>query len=228
MKKYWLLWAGVTLLLFVIVMALYQWLSFNKTETINKEQAQQLVIDNYGGNILGNELVNNQFIIDIKKDTGNFQVILDKSGKILSVKKTGDQKEPSVDEKLLSEKEIRTIISSKVPGTIQSIEQIMGGETPLFQVVVTDGERQQSVKIDGFSGEIVEQAEVNMGSKRITEQEAIQLALEQVSGRVDDVEQEIIEGVVYYYVEVETTDGKEAIVEIDSITGEIRSVTWDD
>ncbi|KAA9012673.1 PepSY domain-containing protein [Niallia endozanthoxylica] len=77
------------------------------------------------------------------------------------------------------------------------------------------------------SSEPIVQDEGNV-SKSLTEQEAAALALEQVAGIVDDIDLENVNGIAYYLVDVETEDGREAKVEINAITGEVKSLTWDD
>ena len=63
----------------------------------------------------------------------------------------------------------------------------------------------------------------------ISERRAIELALAQVPGEVEDVELESDKrGGRYYLVEIDTPDDREATVQIGAITGEIMSVTWDD
>jgi len=64
--------------------------------------------------------------------------------------------------------------------------------------------------------------------KKLTNEEAIQIALEQISGQLDDIELESVDGVSYYFVEIEHNNGSEAEVQINAITGEIKSVIWDD
>lgn len=62
----------------------------------------------------------------------------------------------------------------------------------------------------------------------MTEEEARRLAVNEVSGSVDDVDKEQSNGQVYYLVEVERENGQEATVQVNAISGEIMSVTWDD
>lgn len=62
----------------------------------------------------------------------------------------------------------------------------------------------------------------------LTEEKAAAIALEEVPGTVDDIDIENMNGVVYFLVEVEGNDGREATVEINAITGEVHSFTWDD
>ena len=45
---------------------------------------------------------------------------------------------------------------------------------------------------------------------------------------MDDIEAKNINGMTYYLVEIETNDDREATVEINAITGQINSLTWDD
>ena len=65
-------------------------------------------------------------------------------------------------------------------------------------------------------------------SKGLTEGDASKLALEQVPGTVDDIDLQTVNGIAHYLVEVEADDGREAMVEINAITGEIKSLTWDE
>lgn len=63
---------------------------------------------------------------------------------------------------------------------------------------------------------------------QITEQEAIGIALEKMTGTVEEVELEVSNGVLYYLVEIEANDQQEATIQVHSITGEVISITWDD
>src|SRR5699024_7369914 len=64
--------------------------------------------------------------------------------------------------------------------------------------------------------------------KKISEKEAIQIALNTVKGEVDDVDLERSNGQLYYFIEVETTEDTEAEIQIHAITGEVISIEWDD
>lgn len=62
----------------------------------------------------------------------------------------------------------------------------------------------------------------------ITEDEASALALAKVKGVVQDVEVEQSEGKWYYFVEIDTPNGREADIQLNAASGVIVSVTWDD
>lgn len=64
--------------------------------------------------------------------------------------------------------------------------------------------------------------------KRITEEEAAAIALKTVEGKVDDIDLIQSDGVAYYLVEIDREDGEDGTVQINAITGEVKSVTWDD
>lgn len=61
-----------------------------------------------------------------------------------------------------------------------------------------------------------------------SEEEAIQLALQEVPGEPDDVETGINASGAFYLVEVKTFDDREAIVQVDAVSGNIMSVSWED
>jgi uncharacterized membrane protein YkoI len=64
--------------------------------------------------------------------------------------------------------------------------------------------------------------------RTITEEEAVAIALQNISGTVDGIKTNQSNGVTYYLIEVERTDGEEGTVQINGITGEVISITWDD
>lgn len=62
----------------------------------------------------------------------------------------------------------------------------------------------------------------------LEEADAINIALEKVSGTLKEVELEQEGGKWYYFVELETKDGREATVQLHAGSGKVQSVTWDD
>lgn len=62
----------------------------------------------------------------------------------------------------------------------------------------------------------------------VSEKEAARLALKEVPGEVDDVDTEIDDSGAFYLVEIHTPDGREAVVQVNAISGSIMSVTWEE
>ncbi|MDN4076979.1 PepSY domain-containing protein [Paenibacillus polymyxa] len=61
----------------------------------------------------------------------------------------------------------------------------------------------------------------------ITENEAAKLAAKAVNGTSDDIELHRNDKGLYYLVEVEVQDGREAVVQINAVSGSIDSITWE-
>jgi uncharacterized membrane protein YkoI len=231
MNKKYIIWmlAGM-LILVVVILAGRQWFQATMVSAITEEEAQQIVEEKYPGKLLKLEANEQQFIVDIKRDTGNYRILVDeKSGEILSVKRIEEQK-PVEGMTPLSEDEIREIILQQVPGTILKMNPTKQGETIFYEAVVEENQQQQKITINGLSGEIMEKSPVKVedNTKRLTEKEAADIALAHVPGTIDDIDMENINGMNYYLVEVEADEENEAVVAINAITGEVQSVTWDD
>ncbi|WP_249896779.1 PepSY domain-containing protein [Paenibacillus sp. PK3_47] len=64
--------------------------------------------------------------------------------------------------------------------------------------------------------------------RAFSEEEAVQLALQEVPGEPDDVDTGINASGAFYLVEIKTFDDREAIVQVDAISGNIMSVSWED
>lgn len=62
----------------------------------------------------------------------------------------------------------------------------------------------------------------------IPKEEAVNIALKEVKGDVDDVDFEEEDGISYYFIEIERSDDMEATIQINAVTGEIKTITWDD
>ncbi|RJE83857.1 hypothetical protein D3P07_23890 [Paenibacillus sp. 1011MAR3C5] len=62
----------------------------------------------------------------------------------------------------------------------------------------------------------------------LEEADAITIALEKVNGTLKEVELEQEGGKWFYFVELETKDGREATVQLHAGSGKVQSVTWDD
>lgn len=229
-KRKWL-WIGGGILLFVVLfIGGWQWLQPEaRAEAMTKEEAQKLVQEKYSGKVISAVLENDQYTVDIERDTGTYKVEIDaKSGEVLSLKRIGKkaekvEAEPEVDE---PQKEVASNeVEIKQPNEQPKVERqptpqtSSKKETP--QTSTTDA-RPPAEKPKS------EPAKVEEPPKTLTENEAIQIAKGQISGEVDGIELGSVNGIAYYFVEVESGDDQEATIQINAITGEVKSLTWDD
>ncbi|MCA1321758.1 PepSY domain-containing protein [Bacillus tianshenii] len=153
---------------------------------------------------------------------------------------------------LASEKEIQEIVETQYEGsTIQSISLkepeyvvMIENEKGVYQIVI-DGESREVTSLkrlkanadgtppaDGEPNPTDPPAETPPSEEAppptiLTEQQAIEIALQEVSGKVDDIELDDEDGIRVYEVEIEVDEETEALVIINAYTGEILSLTWD-
>ncbi|MCM3712596.1 PepSY domain-containing protein [Alkalihalobacillus oceani] len=189
--------------------------------------------------------------VTILTEAGLYGVLVDPySGEILSLEQLADRKqiEPGENEgnapgnSRLSVEQVKELIAGMVEEdvTIVEIEQRQRNERPFYAVVIEQREGSGKIEIDAISGEVLNyqvEEEPEKGrpgdeqpAQTITKQEAERIALEQVSGHVEDVDLEDEDGRLLYEVEIEIEgqDGDEATVLIDAVTGEVITIIWED
>lgn len=89
----------------------------------------------------------------------------------------------------------------------------------------TDGTKEQENhnKTSGSDGKTSEYSEESPSPIRISIDQAAEIALREVPGTIKEMESDVIT----YEFEIETDSG-EAGIEIDALTGEIITISWDD
>ena len=128
----------------------------------------------------------------------------------------------------VSEQQARAIAQRH--GTVQEVESATASN-PKYEVEVFDGMREREVTIDATTGAVVATEEDIDASEAdnspITEDEAKEIVLREVGGRVTDVEVERRNGRIVYEIEIQK-NGEEADVHVDATTGTIVSIEWED
>jgi len=196
--------AGVLL---VVMFAVWQVSRvMTSAQPLTAEEATQKVQELYEGDVVNVNEGTDLYLITIVLDTGTYEIEIDReSGDIASMTRTKKevQKEPTGEEQ-----------TQNPPNTSQEKEPTEQDNTP---------EKQGTPPTDDNSSTKPETP------KQITEKEAIAIALEQLNGEVDDVELEQSGGSIYYLIEIEREgEEAEATVQINAISGEVKSVIWDD
>ncbi len=150
-------------------------------------------------------------------------------------------------EALATETEVRELVESQYSGSIiTSLEK----KDELFEVYMENDMGEYELTVDGRTSEITSLKLVNRkgetggGEKKpaddpvdeqpeepapsmLSREEAIQIAITEVPGRVEDIELDEEDGIKVYEVEIEVDDESEATILINAYTGEILSLTWD-
>ncbi|AND38787.1 MULTISPECIES: PepSY domain-containing protein [Cytobacillus] len=221
--------ASGLLLAALLVFAVIQFTNVSASESITESEAMEIIKDRYQGEILNLKKVNSTYLIEMKRGKGFYQIKLSENGgEILSFEKkdqisNGEQKQ-------LNEEKIKEIIQAEESGELLSIKKVTHKEKSAFEAIVQKDEEKIKITVDALNGEVLSRAaeETKVPVKNLTEEEAVQIALKNEPGEVDDISFGETDKGPSYLVEIEKDDGREAAVEIHAITGEVLSVTWDD
>lgn len=239
----------ISILLFVLLLFGFYYLLKPTpiAKTFSKNDAVKMVQHLYGGKIISTDVTEEEFIIKNEQDKGIYEIIINKqSGNVQKVDliKDNPSKDPSVaieKQTILQEKDVQLLIKGQSSGQIDSVKLIQNDNgKSIYIVQVTEKNQVLTYKMDASTGAILGK-NVETGDKqskdgnekkgtdrgKISEAEAIKIATDYLAGKVDNVDFEDEDDGVYYIVEIETNDD-EAEIQIDAITGEILSVTWDD
>ena len=141
----------------------------------------------------------------------------------------------NVVEKISEERAIEIALDA-VPGIFQEVEtEIKNGKTT-YVVEIKDGTLSKEVKVN-LQGDVIgikteEDEEISPEELEsidglITEAQAIKIALNEINGRVIEVEVEREDGKVLYSIKIKK-DNEIAEVEINAETGQVLEVEWGD
>ncbi|MGM0838242.1 MAG: PepSY domain-containing protein [Bacillota bacterium] len=145
-----------------------------------------------------------------------------------------------------SEEEIQDLVETQYEGSqIQSITLketeyvvMIENEKGVYQIVI-DGESREvtslkrlQANLEGTPPPSEEPKPTEPSAEApppaiLTSLQAMEIALQEVSGKVDDIELDEENGIKVYEVEIEVDEETEALVIINAYTGEILSLTWD-
>ncbi|WP_339163367.1 PepSY domain-containing protein [Siminovitchia sp. FSL W7-1587] len=214
----------------VIFLGFLLWLFFNvlkPADSLTIAEAKEIVQDMYGGDITEVSETNEAYLFTVKTKSGLYDIYVQrKDGDILKVDQKNPEPAEAPNEQTLPEDKIKEIIHDQYGGEINRLEKKREGDRYFYYAVLNDGQSNQTIKVDAQTGSIVESS--GKTSNGITEQDAAGIALQQVKGKVEDVDLKESDGLKYYLVEIESDQDQEATVQIHSITGEVLSITWDD
>ncbi|MDF2067764.1 PepSY domain-containing protein [Bacillus sp. Cr_A10] len=195
--KKWVWVSGAILLVSLLLIVWFQWLSPSiSAQGLSEEEANAVAIDQYAGDIIRTTKTHDEYQIEMQIENGIYNIKIDaKSGNILSLKQLEKAKEQPVEPK----------------------------EPPTN---TEDGSQSES-------NDPTTQDPAPKENTVITEQEALDIAAKHVNGLADDDTElhQPPDQAPYYLVEVEIENGeedREAIVQVDAYTGEVKSVNWED
>lgn len=125
----------------------------------------------------------------------------------------------------MSASSARELILELLPpsASIKDLELIEGENPPIWQAEIEYMDRDGDIDVHAETGEVIRNTlEEDQETSYLSEQEAIDIALQEINGLVDDVDLEDSDGRMVYEVEIEDQDTDEDVtVIIDAVTGQI-------
>ncbi|WP_214630536.1 PepSY domain-containing protein [Paenibacillus agaridevorans] len=205
---------------------------------LTMEEARGEVLKQYGGEIIGSSAQDGGYLVELRTEQGIYEVTVGGArGSVDSIRLlerfTGDEGtgvEPGNSPSETAKPSDSGSEASPVPSSTPAATPIA---TP--SPSGTGGAGKPPTSSPNGAGATTKPPTRTPGGKpsstssvHITEEQAASLALAKVAGTVTDVDKDDDNGVWYYYVDIETNDGREAEVQLNAASGAIVSVAWDD
>lgn len=229
-------WLGISIIAAAAFLFIIWQSSMAGDPMLSAREAELEVLKQYPGNIEHTKLENGQYKLQLRSRTGLYQVVLDaRSGSVKSIQQV-EKTENTKQKTLKSREEIKTELRQRIDGQVDKLELIRKDGKQVYEAIITNKDKsRRKIILDPHTGDTISTRKMSGPSKDgnetarlLTEKEASKLALAKISGEVDDVElRGTKDGVPYYLIEIELADGREATVEVNAISGAVRSVTWD-
>ena len=232
-KKPWFIPTLLTIVL-LTVGGLYIASLINKKEPIAADDIRTQLEDMYGGTVDRILKEGGIYKVEMTRSGANYSAEIDAvTGNVLALAQTSEMKEESPQPQVLSEAEIKEVLSKRYTGIAEQIVLNTNKEAQVYEVALSKDPKFTHVTIDALTGTILSEIVKEMPGENtlITQGQAVDLALGQLKSElvdeVDDVSYEKTEDGGYYLIEIDTKDDREVTFQIHAISGKIMSVTWE-
>ena len=225
--KAWFFPLVITLIIFVVG-SIFVMKMTSGEEAVTKEDIKSRIVQMYGGSVSNLIQKNSQYIAQLERPGGLYEVVADSNGNIISItvlEQTANQQLP-----IKSKESIQAIVSKEYKGTIERIVLSSDSKKPLYSVDISKDETLITLSVDATTGTILDSKEKESTAEQalIKKQQAITIAKTQLNGEVQYTTYEETADGGYYLIEIESEDDREAVIQVHGVSGEILSVTWDD
>jgi len=195
---------------------------------LSEADIKKIIAKDYNGNITNIDLINHKqdYTLTLENSNGIYQIIASSSsGQMKEMKQLKSYQKPNEKNAELQAEEVAV---KKVKGTV--IQKKEKSDRFIFTIQSKKELYQVDVEKDTFK--VIEAEKKKPTSKekkltKITVEEAIQIALKEVGGTVDDADLETFSGMLVFEVELDLPDGREAEVLVNAYTGDIEGITYE-
>lgn len=195
---------------------------------LSEADIKKIIAKDYNGNITNIDLINHKqdYTLTLENSNGIYQIIASSSsGQMKEMKQLKSYQKPNEKNAELQAEEVAV---KKVKGTV--IQKKEKSDRFIFTIQSRKELYQVDVEKDTFK--VIEAEKKKPTSKekkltKITVEEAIQIAVKEVGGTVDDADLETFSGMLVFEVELDLPDGREAEVLVNAYTGDIEGITYE-
>ncbi|MBR0628405.1 PepSY domain-containing protein [Bacillus altitudinis] len=217
--------AGCLFILVAFAMLMIQTID---KKILSEADIKKIIAKDYNGNIINIDLINHKqdYTLTLENSNGIYQIIASSSsGQMKEMKQLKSYQKPNEKNAELQAEEAAV---KKVKGTV--IQKKEKSDRFIFTIQSKKELYQVDVEKDTFK--VIEAEKKKPTSKekkltKITVEEAIQIAVKEVGGTVDDADLETFSGMLVFEVELDLPDGREAEVLVNAYTGDIEGITYE-
>lgn len=217
--------AGCLFILVAFAMIMIQTID---QKILSEADIKKIIAKDYNGNITNIDLINHKqdYTLTLENSNGIYQIIASSSsGQMKEMKQLKSYQKPNEKNAELQAEEVAV---KKVKGTV--IQKKEKSDRFIFTIQSKKELYQVDVEKDTFK--VIEAEKKKPTSKekkltKITVEEAIQIAVKEVGGTVDDADLETFSGMLVFEVELDLPDGREAEVLVNAYTGDIEGITYE-
>lgn len=217
--------AGCLFILVAFAMLMIQTID---KKILSEADIKKIIAKDYNGNITNIDLINykQDYTLTLENSNGIYQIIASSSsGQMKEMKQLKSYQKPNEKNAELQAEEAAV---KKVKGTV--IQKKEKSDRFIFTIQSKKELYQVDVEKDTFK--VIEAEKKKPTSKekkltKITVEEAIQIAVKEVGGTVDDADLETFSGMLVFEVELDLPDGREAEVLVNAYTGDIEGITYE-
>ena len=219
----------LVLIVLLILGLIYIGSFLSKEDWLSEEKISSQLEEMYEGTVDNLEIKEGVYMVNMTRAGALYVVAVDAtSGTVLSMEQLSDMviKTPM----LLAENEVEEIIEEEYE-EVQEVTLNKSKEPPIYEAKTV---KETEVAVDATNGKIMDekpQVSSSSPSTLISKERAIEIALGQLQGEIEEVKFENTDDGGFYLIEIEQDnddDDLEAVIQIHAITGKVLSVIWDD
>lgn len=217
--------AGCLFILVAFAMLMIQTID---KKILSEADIKKIIAKDYNGNITNIDLINHKqdYTLTLENSNGIYQIIASSSsGQMKEMKQLKSYQKPNEKNAELQAEEVAV---KKVKGTVIQKKE----KSDRFIFTIQSKKELYQVDVEKETFKVIEAEKKKPTSKekkltKITVEEAIQIAVKEVGGTVDDADLETFSGMLVFEVELDLPDGREAEVLVNAYTGDIEGITYE-